>query len=202
MQAVNLLPLDLRGERRATRVASVSPQRAQRIGGGALLVAVLLVAGLYFHARSNVSGKRSELADAKSQLANAEVKVQAIRVVNTQIQGRLTVMRSITGSRMVWDNTLTDLAKVLPGAVFLTSLQAAAPAGSSVSAAPEGTTFTVSGVAPATVRVADVLDRLSLLPWLSDVELTAVSRNQDGTAQFTATGNVVHAGTSVEGSGS
>ena len=52
------------------------------------------------------------------------------------------------------------------------------------------TTFTISGVAPSNVRVALILDRLALVPWLSNVSLQTTTRQPTGTVQFTVTATV------------
>ena len=202
MQAVNLLPIDLRGEKRAGRSVAVSPERSLRVGGACVGALVLILGTLYIHERSVVSGKKSDLADSRSTLVNTEAKVASIRATEAQIAGRVNVVRSITGNRMIWDRTLADLARVLPNAVFLENLQASSPTTASVATAAPAATFTVVGVAPATVRVADVLDRLALLPWLSDIALQSTTRQDDGTNLFTLSGTVVPASTTVGGTGS
>jgi Tfp pilus assembly protein PilN len=202
MQAVNLLPVDLRGAKHASHGVNVAPERALRVGGACVGALVLIVAALYIFERAQVSSKKSDLADSRSTLVNTEAKVATIRATEAQVAGRVNVVRSITGGQMVWDHTLADLARVLPNGVFLENLQASAPTTASVAEGTPASTFTTVGVAPATVRVADVLDRLALLPWLSDVSLQSTSRQDDGTSLFTVTGIVVPASSAVGGTGS
>jgi Tfp pilus assembly protein PilN len=117
---------------------------------------------------------------------------------------------------MVWDSALGDLARVLPSGVQLTSLAAAKPVApppvapvaptssdtsntsattTTTTVAPvappaPATTFTISGVAPSNVRVALILDRLALLPWLSNVSLQTTSRQPTGSVLFTVNATV------------
>ena len=62
---------------------------------------------------------------------------------------------------------------------------------------PTGGTFTVSGFARSQSIVASVLDRLALIPALSDVSLQSTQRTTVGTkaaVQFTINANVRSAG--------
>ena len=53
--------------------------------------------------------------------------------------------------------------------------------------------MTLAGVAPSTPGVALVMDRLALLPWLSDVTLASASRMDTGQNTFNLTANVSEA---------
>jgi hypothetical protein len=53
--------------------------------------------------------------------------------------------------------------------------------------------MTLTGVAPSTPGVALVMDRLSLLTWLSGVTLASATRMDDGTNNFNMTANVSEA---------
>lgn len=202
MQALNLLPADLRPEERPFLSTNIAPQRARQGAVAAVAVAVVAVGGLYLHARSSVHGKKSDLSSVQAQLATVQAKVDAIQAVQSKMSGRLVVLRTVTGTRMNWDNTLADLARVLPGEVFLTSLQASSPVASTVASTTPGTTFTIAGVAPSSVRIALVLDRLALVPWLSDITLQSATRQTDGTDVFTIGGTVVGTTTPTGGTGS
>jgi Tfp pilus assembly protein PilN len=202
MQALNLLPADLRPEERPFLSTNIAPQRARQGAVAAVAVAVVAIGGLYLHARSSVHGKKSDLSSVQAQLATVQAKVDAIQAVQSKMSGRLVVLRTVTGTRMNWDNTLADLARVLPGEVFLTSLQASSPVASTVASTTPGTTFTIAGVAPSSVRIALVLDRLALVPWLSDITLQSATRQTDGTDVFTIGGTVVGTTTPTGGTGS
>jgi hypothetical protein len=54
--------------------------------------------------------------------------------------------------------------------------------------------LTLGGTAPSTPGVALVMDRLALLPWLSNVTLTTATRqDSSGSDQFSLTANVAEA---------
>jgi len=105
---------------------------------------------------------------------------------------------------MNWDKALSDFARIVPTDSFLTSLSFAAPVQTSsvlgtvtstdatptdtttststttpVAPVPSTSTLTVAGTAPGTVGVARVLDRIALIPLLSDVSLGSATRSGD-----------------------
>jgi Tfp pilus assembly protein PilN len=213
MQAVNLLPADARISKKSgiTSVGSDLPgKKTMQIGGGIAAVLALLLAGFYVHERSVVSGKQSTLSSDTAKLAAVQGQVDAIRTAQTDSQARDAAVESVVNTRMNWDRTMSALAKVLPVDVVLNNLQAAAPvtaasAAASASPAPSTTAsttpsttvtpaapavLTITGVAPSHVRVGTVMDRLSLLPWLSNVSLVSSTRQPDGTTSFTITAGV------------
>jgi Tfp pilus assembly protein PilN len=217
MEAVNLLPPENRPAGRLSTVgAGLTPDLVLRIGGGVAAVVVLYLASFYVYERSVVSSKQHALASQQAQLAAIQSRAQVVKDAETKVSAGMTVVNSIVSQRMVWDSALGDLARVLPSGVQLTSLGATAPVPpvpvapvaptssntSSTSAttttattlpvAPvvPATTFTISGVAPSNVRVALILDRLALLPWLSNVSLQTTSRQPTGSVQFTVNATV------------
>jgi Tfp pilus assembly protein PilN len=214
MEAVNLLPPEHRPAGRLSTVgAGLTRDRVLRIGGGVAAVVVLYLASFYVYERSVVSSKQHALASQQAQLAAVQSRAQVVKDAETQVTAGMTVVNSIVSQRMVWDSALGDLARVLPSGVQLTSLQATAPV-AAVPVAPvaptssdtsattttasttppapvvPATTFTISGVAPSHVRVALILDRLALLPWLSNVSLQTTSRTPTGSVLFTVTATV------------
>ena len=196
MRAVNLLPEDARPGSRWTAVGRGAS--ARRVLGGtgvAAGVLALAFAGATLHQRSVVDERRTDLHDAQARLVAAQA--QAVRVQQAQAASaaRFSALQTLVAQRVAWEDVLRDLARVLPGNVFLKTLQASAPtltAGTAVTpteAAPGVPTgFTVTGAADSQVRVAQVLDRLSLLPWLSDVTLQSSVRSEgegaDASIQF------------------
>ena len=217
MEAVNLLPPENRPAGRLSTVgAGLTRDRVLRIGGGVAAVVVLYLASFYVYERSVVSSKQHALASQQAQLAAVQSRAQVVKDAEAKVSAGMTVVNSIVSQRMVWDSALGDLARVLPGGVQLTSLAATAPAPpvpvapvaptssdtSSTSAttttattlpvAPvaPATTFTIAGVAPSNVRVALILDRLALVPWLSNVSLQTTSRQPTGSVLFTVNATV------------
>ena len=100
-------------------------------------------------------------------------------------------MRSVTSTRVHWDAVLGDLGRVLPTGVSLTSLTVATPtaAAAACRAPRRGSTFTDRRSTSSHVRVALILDRLALLPWLSGVALQSTTRSGNAVT-FSINGDV------------
>jgi Tfp pilus assembly protein PilN len=202
MQSVNLLPAYAQPAGRwATIGKELSPARVIRIGGIAAAVCAVAVGGLYFYERSIVNDRHATLTDAQARLAAVEATAAPLRAAEASSTARATVIRSVAGSRISWEGVLGDLARVLPDQVYLQSLVAqsptpasaaavAAPATTDTATPPVGaaapTSFTISGNTTSHVRVALVLDRLALLPWLSDITLGSSTHGDTGD-QFSIT---------------
>ena len=173
-----------------------------QIGGAVTIVLAALLVALFVHERSVVHSKRATLATDEARLVAVQAQVNAIRAAQQQATARLNAVRTVVSSRMNWDRTLTDLARILPTDVVLSNLQATAPvsaaaagaasvAATDTAAPPSGTsTLTIVGNAPSYVRVAFVLDRLALLPWLSNVTLQSTSKPGTAPAAFSITAGV------------
>jgi len=179
----------------------------------------VLLGGLFYYEHKQVSDKQKELANTKAQIAAVQPQVDAIKTAQAAISGRLAVARSLAGTRMNWDRALNDFARVIPTNSYLTSIQMSAPVTAAATAAtqaaataapvtssdgtavetpapapaPTVSTLTLSGTAPNTPGVALVMDRLALLPWLSNVSLTSAARQDTGSNTFSLTANVAEA---------
>jgi Tfp pilus assembly protein PilN len=202
MQSVNLLPAYAQPAGRwATIGKELSPARVIRIGGIAAAVCAVAVGGLYFYERSIVNDRHATLTDAQARLAAVEATAAPLRAAEASSTARAAVIRSVAGSRISWEGVLGDLARVLPDQVYLQSLvaQSPTPASAAAVAAPATTdtttppvaavaptSFTISGNTMSHVRVALVLDRLALLPWLSDITLGSSTHGDTGD-QFSIT---------------
>jgi Tfp pilus assembly protein PilN len=196
MRAVNLLPLDARAQKQSTlsTVNSLSPTRIVRTGGAVAAAFVVLFGLLYVHERSAVHSKQRKLAETTAQVQALQTKVAKIQATQKAAAARLSIVQDVSTTRMNWDTTLMDLARVIPSGVFLTNLAAAAATTASVSTAAPASTFTVAGSAPSYKATASVLDRLTLLPWLTGVTLQTSARQDDGTVTFAAQGTVAQTG--------
>jgi Tfp pilus assembly protein PilN len=173
MQAVNLLPEYARaGSRWTTAGSELSSRRILPIGGAAAIGLALIFGALYFHERSVVTDKKSELATVEARLVAQSARAEPIKQAQTASQARLAFLRTVTAGRVHWDAVLGDLGRILPTSVSLTSLSA-----SSAVATAGSSTFTISGSTSSHDRVALVLDRLSLLPWLTNVALQSTTRS-------------------------
>jgi Tfp pilus assembly protein PilN len=195
MQAVNLLPAYARpGHRWATLGSDVAPRRALAIGGIVAGVVAIAMGAAYIFERSVVNDKRSELATATARLTAVQAEAAPLRATQAAAASQLAAATTISQSRVPWESVLGGLARVLPDQVYLTSLQAttptpvaglatapvtmSAPAAAAPATPPAG--FSISGIASSHVRVALVLDRLALMPWLSNVTLGSSVRTGSG----------------------
>jgi len=220
MDAVNLLPVDYRDRKRkrATPADNLDGRQTLRIGGAVAGLFVVLLGGLFYWEHRQVQNNQKALANSKAQIAVVQPQVDAIKTAQAAITGRLTVAQSLTGTRMNWDRALNDFARVIPTNSYLTNITMTAPVTAASAAAaqtavvapatstdgtttesvapaasPTVSTLTLAGTAPNTPGVAAVMDRLSLLPWLSDVALTTAARTETGSNTFTLSANVSEA---------
>lgn len=191
MRAVNLLPDDARPQQqRFTFGSTLAPNRVLQGGGAAIALVVVLFGFLYVHGRSVVHSKQQTLATTQAQLASAQARVAKVEATRKEAQARFRVVTSIVSTRMNWDGTLLDLAKVLPSGVYLSSLSASAATSSIALASAAPSSFTISGSAPSYVSTASVLDRLAVLPWLTGITLQSTTRQPQGSVQFNVQGTV------------
>ena len=190
MRAVNLLPEDQRpGSRWTTIGRGASARRVLGGAGVAAGVLALAFAALTLQQRNIVDERRTELHDVEARLVAAQAQAVEVQQAQAASEARFSALQTLVAQRVVWEDVLRDLAKVLPSGVFLQGLQASSP--TLTATAPTGaatpppaaatpgafpTGFTVTGSADSQVRVAQVLDRLALLPWLTNVTLQSSVR--------------------------
>ena len=104
MEAVNLLPEYARpGHRWTTAGSELSSRRILPIAGIAAIGLALIFGLFYFHERSVVSDKKSELATAQARLVAQSARAEPIKQAQAASQARLGVMRSVTASRVHWE---------------------------------------------------------------------------------------------------
>lgn len=196
MQAVNLLPGYARpGHRWATIGNDLPARRVLAVGGIAAAAVAIAIGAFYAYERHVVSDKRSELATTQARLTAVNAEAAPFRATQAEASSRLASVTTVVDNRIPWENVLGGLSRVLPSEVYLTSLQATTPtpvaslgagtvpgAATTVAPAPAAapTGFTVTGVGSSQDRVALVLDRLALMPWLSNVTLLSSSRTATG----------------------
>jgi Tfp pilus assembly protein PilN len=211
MQAVNLLPAYARPAGRWTTIGKeLSPTSVTRVGGIVAAACALAIAGLYFYERSVVNNRRATLSDAQARLTAVEATAAPLRTAVAASTTHATVIRTVVSQRVAWESVLRDLARVLPDQVQLQSLAASTPlpalaastplpaAGTpAVATSTGGTSFSITGTTTSHVRVALVLDRLALAPWLSGITLTSSSRGTAGD-QFTITATFQRTGSAAQ----
>src|SRR3954452_4321062 len=196
---VNLLPAPRVEERRDVADTHVRSRNgiAAAAGAALVLVAVLLVFG-FVQGRSNVSDRRATLDRLETQVAQKQAAASASAAIATKAQSHLAAFTTAASGRAAWDTLLDQVARVLPPGVWLDTLQltpgptSAAPtsestgsavvtsnglsSSSAAAASPAGATLTATGNALSQDAVAVVLDRLALIPALSDVSLQSMLR--------------------------
>ncbi len=180
MRAVNLLPRQSAEKRREAPNAVVL---VAAIGAAAVVLA--LAAGVLLANRS-VDRQRQSLSTARAVLAvtpahHVSAKTNAFRTaVLTQREQRSLALASAIGKRVAWDRILRRFALVLPNDVWLTSLTGTVPLDASVAAVtattpsalpPQATALTIQGYTYSQAGVARLLERLSVLPDLKNVQL-------------------------------
>jgi len=194
MRAVNLIPSEQRS----------SSGLGTRSGGAAFFVLGLLgglavLALLYGRAHHDVATRRAEAATL-SQRAQ-EIQQQASRLspyasFMAMREERLHAVAQLIGSRFDWSNTMTELSRVLPSDVVLSTVQgsigatestgpapraatAAAAATAVSSATPPGSTptLTLTGCAASQSVVAQTLVRLRLIAGVSTVALQSSTKS-------------------------
>jgi len=182
MRAVNLLPGDLERQ----RADSVGRTPLFVAGGGVAVVTAAALA-LFVSASGSVSDKRGELESVEAAVASVPSTGQPTVVpaaVTQERADRVAALSAALTTRVPLDRLLRDLGYVLPDDAWLTGLTASAPETDAGTAAPGTSAPAPSGVQGVTIEgatysnnsVARVLSRLSALPSLDQVRLTATAR--------------------------
>ncbi len=184
MRAVNLLPPE-----------SFAPKKrvpnASYIFGAMLPVlagACVFLGWSYEH--SKVVDRQNDLGAVEATIAQLRptqtLRDEASRIGSDRAS-RETALNAVLANQIPWDVSLGQIARVLPGDVWLTSLtaQSPTPSGSvstpgtaSATASPTG--FTIQGYTFSHDSVALLLERLALVPSLSGVTLSSTSSNTVG----------------------
>ena len=169
------------GSRWATLGRGASARRVLGGTGVAAGVLALAFAGLTLYQRDVVDQRRTDLHDVQARLIAAEAQAVVVQRAQAASLARFSALQTLVAQRVAWEDVLRDLARVLPGNVFLKSLQASAP---TLAFRPSPEQRLRRGVPrihrhrvrDSQVRVAQVLDRFALLPWLSNVTLQSSVR--------------------------
>lgn len=206
MRAVNLLPADAP---RGRRSGAADGGAAKRVLLTAAVVAAAVVAALgtaFVQAHRSVSDKQTTLDGLEQKVTAAKAAAASAQAARASSQARRVAVTAVTSKRITWEQVLRDLSRALPANVVLENLQAQSPtptvststtAATSTTPATSGATptaFVVTGFTSSQRSVARVIDRLSALPWLSDVSLQQSTRADTGkggmAVQFTIGANL------------
>jgi Tfp pilus assembly protein PilN len=205
MRAVNLLPRELTPER-----APIKEVLPILFGASVPLAAAMLLFIGYARAHADAKEELSRVAALQLEIAHTKPiavtkTVDTSALVNSRAQRRAALADAI-GKEVAWDRTLGDIARVLPGTVWLSdmtvvsptpadSLAPSTPAPTPATGPSSGSTgFTINGYTYTMDDVALLLQRLQLLPTLSDVTLGSTSNSTIGlkkVVQFSITASMV-----------
>jgi Tfp pilus assembly protein PilN len=185
VRPVNLLP-DARQDARARAVRkSQKTHVAAAVAVGSVLVVILVLGFELVGARNDISDKRTALAAAQQELAAAQAAAAMPSAAEADLQARLTAFTSAASTRVQWDQLLADLAAVMPKGAWLTSLKGESPSvtaasGTATETAPGAapSAFVIGGFARTQATVAQALDRLALIPTLTNVSLQQSQRSE------------------------
>jgi Tfp pilus assembly protein PilN len=212
MEAINLLPAGAIRHKRWGAVADGGSAKRVLVTAAATAGVLIVVFGAAFvQSHSAVSDKQATLDGLEQQVAAAQATAASAQAARANMQARHTAVTTVTSQRVTWEQVLRDLARVLPSNVWLQNLQAQSPTPtvsastasttSTTTTAPTGSTptaFVVTGFTSSQKAVARVMDRLSVLPWLSDVSLQQSTRADTGrggmAVQFTIGANLSSTG--------
>jgi len=197
MRAVNLLPEDAQPRKLA------APPLAPTLGVAAAVVAVGVVGVVALGQSGVVSDRQAELASLQGQLdhvtatSGSAADSRAVSLLSTHDQ-RIAAVNGALGSRVAYDKGLRQLALVLPDDVWLDSLHLAAPVAAGAATTPsDGTAAigatTIGGYTYTAAGLARLLQRLSVVPTLTDVSLTSAEVQHRGSKdvfQFSISANV------------
>jgi Tfp pilus assembly protein PilN len=190
MPRVNLLPPEIAEAQRLRQL--------QLVMGGAVVLTVVAVGGLYLHARSGVSDAQTSLDAAQAQQTTLQTKLSALSSVKqtyADVSAKQAMLGQAMGTEVRWSRTLNDLSFRIPSNVWLTGLTAtetaagdSSTAGSATSTAlpsatPTEGTITFSGVAFKQDDVATWLNALGREHGFSDPSFSSSTENYIGSRE-------------------
>jgi Tfp pilus assembly protein PilN len=212
---------DVQGRAQTTKAIAIA-------AGLVLVLVAVVLGFSYAHGRSSVSDRQAKLDGLHAEVAQAQAAAAVPAAAASTMQAHLAAITSAASGRIAWDALLEQLARVMPSGAWLESLQAgdgtdasATTTSSSSSSSPStstttasapatavagttsttgaaSTSFVVTGYALSQDIVALALDRLALMPGLSNVSLQTTQLADVGTSkkavQFTINANVRSAG--------
>jgi Tfp pilus assembly protein PilN len=183
MRAVNLLPRD------AERTRSEGARTPLLIAAGAAAAITVVAVMLSLSASGTANERRAELASIEDSIAlvpNAGSSGVSQAVLVEERTDRVSALAAALSTRVPFDRLLRELSLVLPEDAWLTGITASAPASTTPVGAPPGGTppaavtttqgVTIQGATYSHESVARVLARLSVIPSLENVRLTASAR--------------------------
>jgi type IV pilus assembly protein PilM len=180
------------------RVAAAAPAPiVMRVGVG--MIAALAAVVIYLVVLSNqINGGREDLRDIAANLVQTEHKTAALKPYDDFAKAaaqRHDAVASVAKARFKWDRTLTEIAKVAPNDVWLTTMNgtlepATAAAGATGTGADMLTpSIKLTGCAARERNVPAYIDRLHLMTGVTEVGFTRAEKlDQKATATGGSTG--------------
>lgn len=182
MRAVNLLPVD------AYAAKSKLPHAPIVLAATTPILAGALVYVGYSLEHPKVTDRKIALEIVQSQV-NAISPSQALVTQAAQVAGarvlRQQELSDALAKQQPWDVALEQIGRVLPANAWLTQLNAQSPTPLATTAGAAPATAMIQGYTYSMDDVATVLARLSLLPSLTNVQLTTASSSQLGAKTVT-----------------
>jgi len=140
------------------------------VAGTVFVTAIL--AAWFLTASAGVADNQKRRDAAQAELAATPVPpptAPGASQLEQEKTARIAALSSALAGRLAWDRVLRELSLVLPDDVWLTSLDAKAPAAASAGTSSAG--FTINGRTYSHDGVARLLSRLAVVPHLSGVQL-------------------------------
>jgi len=193
MRPVNLIPPEERtGERRPMRGGPLAYVIVGALTAAVIGVAILAVTG------NQITESKGEISRLKSEQATVEAKateLQAFTQFHSLQEQRLATITSLAESRFDWERVMRELALVLPGDVWLTSLTGTANAGVSVEGATSvslrssipGPALDMSGCASSQDAVAGFVQALEEIDGVTRVGVKSSGLGDDTAASGAST---------------
>jgi Tfp pilus assembly protein PilN len=189
MRAVNLIPPDQR------RAGAGGPGRSGAgvyVLLGALGVLAAAVAVMVFTSNS-ISSRQAELAKVTQEVASVEAQANALKPYRdfaTLREKRLATVAGLATSRFDWERTMSQLARVLPPSVSLTSLTGSVAPGTAVAGAGGATlrsainapAVDLVGCASNQAEVSRVMSRLRRMTNVTKVALSVSEKSEQSGA--------------------
>lgn len=200
---VNLLPPE---------IAEARVLRQYRLAaGGAVLVAVLGVGGLYWHAHTGVADAQASLTASQSKTATLTSQVtglQSVTQLKAQVQSAQATLTSALAPQILWSKYMQDMSVALAGNYWFntvvlssTSATAAASSGGTPFSDPNAVgTASFTGKAVSQGDVSNLLAALAAEKGLSHPTLATASED---TASIVPNVHLVNftAGASIDATG-
>lgn len=189
MRAVNLLPRD------AGRTRTGTTRTPLLIAAGGAAVATSAAVVLFLSASGTATELRIQLAETRAALATLPSTPRPAVSTGALVQersNRVVALAAALSTRIPFDRLLREVSYVLPEDAWLTGITALAPADAEAVGTAPGTApapsstgqqgVTIQGSTYSHESVARVLARLSALPSLTNVRLTASARVEPETS--------------------